>query len=84
MPSGLVLRVLVSENGIVALPGNQPYFSYVARDIQETAVSFPTAGQVTLFPRSFPVDGSWNVSELHVTAWVQSDQTGEILAVGGF
>jgi hypothetical protein len=83
LPSGLVLTVLLSENHVLA-PGNQPGgFWYVARDIDQTPVSFPTAGDVSDFQRSFPVDGSWATSELHLTAWVQSDATHEILAVGG-
>ncbi|GJM43796.1 MAG: hypothetical protein DHS20C21_06380 [Gemmatimonadota bacterium] len=83
VPSDLVLRVVLIENH-VSSPGNAPYFSYVPRDIHEEAVSFSTAGEVlTVTPPTFPVSAGWDSTELHFVAWVQSESTHEILAVGG-
>jgi len=91
LPAGLVLTILLTENHVLA-PGNQPEgFDYVARDIFRSSVSFPTAGETSVFTHSFPVPTggtppgtpAGNPENLHITAWIQSDASHEVLAVGG-
>jgi hypothetical protein len=86
LPADLRLRAVLIENHVQA-PGNQPYFSFVARAIEEWTsegpLAFAAPGDVVERTTSLPVDPTWDVDELHVVAFVQSDATREILAVGG-
>ena len=81
LPGTLMLRAVLIENGVIA-SGNQPYFDFVAREISEGTLSLPAAGSVSSTTVSLPVSPAWVHDELQVIAFVQSDATHEVLAVG--
>ncbi len=82
LPGSLMLRAVLIENDVQA-PGNQPYFSFVVRDVRAEAVSWTAAGEVVVRSVSIPVNPAWDADQLELVAFVQSDATREVLAVGG-
>jgi hypothetical protein len=82
VPGSLVLRFVLIECAVVA-PGNDPPYSFVPRDMVELSLALPSEGEVAEFDASLPVAPGWQVNELEVVTYIQSEATGEILAVGG-
>ena len=89
LPTGLFLQVVLQENHVLS-PGNQPWFDFVPRDVaHHDATTAPapfvlsTPGEIVRIEGSFAVDPSWVPAELHLVAYVQSSDTGEVLAVFG-
>jgi hypothetical protein len=82
LPGTLVLRCVLIENDVQA-PGNQPRFGFVARELLERPVAFSVPGEILEEVVSVPVNPAWDLDQLHLLVFVQSDPTREVLAVGG-
>jgi hypothetical protein len=97
LPGGLTLYIALLESQVPqsAVGGNMTKFNYVVRDVKGLPATFSTPGTVTPFTYTFDVNHSeaWDYdwlpgaidppNHLHLAAWIQSDTTHEILAVGG-
>ncbi len=81
LPGSLRLRVALLENDVVA-PGNQPTFGFVVREFSDQELAVPAAGAVGAQAVSLPVSAAWVQDALDVVAFVQSDATREVVAVG--
>ncbi len=77
-----VLRTVVIEN-FVSLGGPYHDYGYVARDIlDDTPLTVSAVGDSAVVQMDFSVDSSWDVDELDVIAFVQNDDTKEVLQAG--
>ena len=86
LPSNLKLRFVLIENDVPA-PGNQPEgFGFVAREMTDVSLAFTTPGEILVLPSSLPIQ-AWQYSgsppHLEAIAFIQSDDTKEILQVSG-
>ncbi len=81
IPGDLVLRVVLLGNGIPFL-GIE--FDFVAHDLVEIPISFSSPGEVVPFTAELSTPSpTYTVSDWSWVAFVQSDATGEVLAVCG-
>ena len=85
LPANLKLRFVLIENEVPA-PGNQPRFGFVAREMTEVSLTFATPGELLVLPSSLPIQ-AWPYSgsppHYEAIAFIQSDDTKEILQVSG-
>jgi hypothetical protein len=82
LPGLLMLRAVLIENDVRA-QGNQKYFSFVAREVFAAAISWTAPGEVLAREVALPADPAWDVDQLRLVVFVQSDETREILAAAG-
>jgi len=72
-----VLRTVVTEDDILAFSHD---FGFSARDIlDDEPLTVAVVGDSAVVQRSFAVDASWEVDNLDVVAFVQNDDTKEVL-----
>jgi len=85
LPGNLKLRFVLIENDVHS-PGNQPAFNFVAREMSELSLAFTTPGEILELPSSLPIT-AWAYSgsppHIQAIAFIQSDDTKEILQVSG-
>jgi hypothetical protein len=87
LPGNLKLRFVLIENHVVS-PGNQPAFDFVAREMSEVPIAFAAPGEILVLPSTLPVL-AWPFSanppntNCEAIAFIQSDDTKEILQVSG-
>lgn len=87
LPGNLKLRIVLIENNVLS-PGNQPEFDFVAREMSEQTIAFTTPGEILALPSTLPVT-NWQYSAIppntncEAIAFIQSDDTKEILQVSG-
>jgi hypothetical protein len=81
LPAGdYVLRTVVIEDDIIALSHD---FGFSARDIlDDEPLTVSAVGDSAVVQRSFDVDPSWAVENMDVIAFVQNDDSKEILQSG--
>ncbi len=86
LPGNLKLRIALIENDVLA-PGNEPDgFDFVSRVVEERPVVPTTPGEVLVFTASLPIvdwPPAGTSGDFQAVAWIQSDDTREILQVSG-
>lgn len=83
LPAGAyVLRAVVIEND-VSLGGPYHDYGYVARDLlEDEALTVSAVGDSAVVQMDFTVGPSWDIDKLDVIAFVQNDDTKEVLQAG--
>jgi len=82
LPGNLELLTVLIENDVVAGGYGSPY-QFVAREIDERALSFGVPGEIDTVNVSLPVPTEVNPANAEIVAFVQSGATREILQVAG-
>ena len=84
IPDGsLVLRLVVTEDGVQYPGWYASQFDFVARDMLEDEIlTLGAVGDSVVVERDFSIDQSWTSSNIDVVGFVQNDLTKEVIQSG--